>query len=165
MIVANLIQDIGIPAGLAGIFYIALKIHALDSLQKTTDKIKVNVKVISDHLIKTSTDFDHTELQSYSPLQLTKAGEKLLSDLGFQNVFTQHKSDFFDFIDSENPKLKYDVELSATKAVSALADKDYMNFLKVFFYNNPTRNLQNTAPTLAVFVRDKYLEEHKEITQ
>jgi hypothetical protein len=162
---ANLVQDIGIPAGLAGIFYIALKIHVLDDLVKTTAKIKANVKVISDHLIQTSTDFNHTELQSYSPLNLTKEGEKLLTDLGFQNVYEANRDDFLRFIDSEHPKLKYDVELSAIKAVSALSDMEYMNFLKVFFYNNPSRNMQNTAPTLGVYLRDKYLEAHPEITQ
>ena len=39
------------------------------------------------------------------------------------------------------------------------------NFLKVFFYNNPTRNLQNMAPTLGVYIRDRYLAEHPEISE
>ena len=38
-------------------------------------------------------------------------------------------------------------------------------FLKVFSITTPARNLQDTAPTLGVYVRDKYLSEHPEITQ
>jgi len=85
--------------------------------------------------------------------------------LGFDNIFKEHKLDFFNYIDEEKPKLKYDVEFSAIKSISFLSDKPYMEFLKVFFYNNPNKNIENTAPTLGVYIRDKYLEEHPEITQ
>jgi hypothetical protein len=40
-----------------------------------------------------------------------------------------------------------------------------MKFLKVYFYNNPTRNLENTAPTLGVYLRDRYLADHPEIKE
>jgi hypothetical protein len=40
-----------------------------------------------------------------------------------------------------------------------------MEFLKIFFYENPARNMENTAPTLGVYIRNKYLAKHPEITQ
>lgn len=137
----------------------------LGDIKTTIDKIKNNVKVIGDHLTNTDSNFNHSELQTYSPLRLTDEGKKFIKDLGFDNAFEKHRDDFFSFVNDEEPKLKYDVERAAIKAVYALSDKDYMSFLKVFFYNNPDRSMKNVAPTLGVYVRDKYLEEHPEITE
>ena len=116
-------------------------------------------------MTRNNTSFNSSELQAYSPLQLTDTGDKLIKEIGFDNVFDKNQEDFFRCIDNENPKLKYDVELSYIRCISALYDKEYMNFLKVFLYNNPKRNLQDIAPTLGVHVREKYLAKHPEITQ
>lgn len=157
--------SVGIISILGAFIYIGRKLQILDDLKRTTDKIKSNVKVIGDHLTKSDTAFNPTELQAYSPLKLTTVGEKLIKDIGFDNVFKDYMDDFCDFIDADSPKLKYDVELSAIKSIFALADEDYMKFLKVYFYNNPDRNIKNVAPTLGVYIRDKYLEKHPEITE
>ena len=109
--------------------------------------------------------FNPSELKPYSPLALTPQGEELIKKLGFNNVFSEHKEDFFALIDAEQPKLKYDVENAAIKAIYLLTDRPYMDFLKVFFYNTPDRGMEDTAPTLAVYVRDAYLAAHPEITQ
>jgi hypothetical protein len=121
--------------------------------------------VNGDHLTKFDTQFNHTELQSYSPLQLTEEGKKLIRTIGFDNIFTTNKDDFYEFINEEKPTLKYDVELAAIKSVITLSGQEYMNPLKVFFYNNPDRNLQNVAPTLGVYLRDNYLEDHPDIVE
>lgn len=161
----NIITLIGIPVIIAGLIYIGRKLQILDDLQKTTNKIKTNIKIVSDFLVKNASNFDPSELQSYSPVTLTDVGKSFVKKIGFENVFEKHKQDFFQCIDSDDPKLKYDVELAAIKSVNSLYEKDYMDFLKVFFYNNPKRNIGNTAPTLGVYIRDKYLKEHPEITQ
>lgn len=162
----DVLLSIGVFSVLAAFIYIGRKLQKLDDLNKTTEKIKINVKVIGDYLTSSSNDFDHSELQSYSPLKLTKEGEKLIDELGFGQVFEQHQDDFCDFIDGENPRLKYDVEIAAIRSVFVLYErKDYMNFLKVFFYNNPKRNIKNTAPTLGIYIRDKYLAKHSEIKE
>jgi HJR/Mrr/RecB family endonuclease len=161
----NIVITIGVASIVLALIYIGKKLQVLDNLVETTSKIKINVKVISDHLTSSSTDFNHTELQAYSPLELTEAGRKLIAELGFDNVFTKHKDDFCRFIEDERPRLKYDVEKAAIKTVAALSGKNYMNFLKVYFYNNPTRTISNLAPTLGIYVRDKYLEDHPEITE
>jgi hypothetical protein len=72
----EIISIIGIAAVLGAFLYIGRKLQVLDDLEKTTSKIKVNVKVISDYLTTSNVDFNHSELQAYSPLKLTKKGEE-----------------------------------------------------------------------------------------
>jgi hypothetical protein len=161
----NAIATIGFSAVFAAFIYVGKKLQVLDELQVTTSKIKVNLKIVSDHLTSNSKDFNHKELQVYSPLKLTPEGKKLIETLGFDSVFQRHKDDFFAYLEGEEPKLKYDVESAAIRSISALYGQDYMEFLKVFFYNHPERNLQNVGPTLGIYVRDKYLAKHPEITE
>lgn len=165
MNVFNVLISVGVISILGAFIYIGRKLQILDDLKKTTSIIKANVKVIGDHLTKSDKGFNCNELQSYSPLRLTKEGEKIIKNIGFEEIFKAHKNDFYNFIDGESPKLKYDVELASIQSIEALSEKDYMKFLKIFFYNNPDRNLQNFSPTLGVYIRDKYLEAHKEIVE
>ena len=165
MSVLDIIIAVGIPATIGGLIYIGRKLQILDDLKNVIDKVKGNLKVISDFLIRDNKNFNSSELQVLSPFTLTAEGENFIKKIGFQNVFGDNKEDFFHCIESEKPKLKYDVEAAAIKSISMLYDEEYMNFLKVFFYNNPKRSMENTAPTLGVYVRDKYLSEHPEITQ
>ncbi len=161
----NIVIAIGIPAIIAALIYIGRKLQILDDLQKTIGKMKLNLKVIGDFLTRNHSEFNPTELQGYSPLELTDEGQRFIHNIGFTGIFNKQKADFFACIDAEHPKLKYDVESAAIKSIYTLSDKDYMAFLKEHFYNNPTRNLGNTAPTLGVYVRDRYLEEHTAIRQ
>ena len=156
---------IGIPAIVAGLLSIGRKFEKIDRLEKTVEIIKANVKVISDYLAKKDGRFNHQDLRDYSPLRLTPSGKKFIASLGFDKAFADNRGDFFDYINDEEPKQKYDVETAAIKSVILLSDKDYMRPLKKFMYNNPDRNLRNTAPTLGVYIRDKYLEEHPEIAE
>ncbi len=160
----NIIVAIGIVSIISALIYIGRKLQILDDLKKTTDKIKANLKVVSDYLINNAS-FNPGELQGYSPLSLTEEGKQFITKIGFDKVFETYKADFFSCIDSEKPKLKYDVEIAATKSIFILSNKEYMSFLKIFFYNEPKRNMENTAPTLGVYIRDQYLAEHPEITQ
>lgn len=160
----NVITTIGVVSIIGGLIYIGRKLQILDTLTITTEKIKTNLNAVANHMIK-GYHFDPSELATYSPVQLTDVGKEFIKTLGFDNVFEKNKKDFFSSINSENPKLKYDVELAAIKSISVLYEKEYMNFLKVFFYNHPARNIENTAPTLGVYIRDQYLAEHPEITQ
>lgn len=160
-----IITLIGVPTIAVALIYIGKKLQLLQSLNTSVEKIKHNMKVVGDYLTRYHIKFDPRELQALSPITLTDAGKKFIEDIGFGNIFEKNKDEFLSFVDNENPRLKYDVELSAIKSIHVLYDKPYMEFLKVFFYNNPDRNLENTAPTLGVYVRDKYLEKHPEITQ
>jgi hypothetical protein len=134
-----------------------------NSIGATVGKIKTNLKIVCDYLIGKE-GFNHSEIESYSPRKLTERGEDFIKNHNFEEIFKNHKSDFFNYIDSENPRQKHDVENASIKSIYLLSNQDYMRFLKTFFYNNPARNLPNTAPTLGVYVRDRYLEEHPKIT-
>ena len=163
-IINALVIIIGVPTVVGVLIKIGRKMEVLDTLKKTTDRIKDNLKIVTDWLTD-NTEFDQKELNTYSQLNLTETGRKLIAENSFEEVFKNNKPDFFNYIDGEEPKLKYDVEQAAIKSIYLLADKSYMSFIKVFLYNNPKRSIENVAPTYGVFVRDKYLAEHEEITE
>ena len=156
---------VGVPTIVGACIYIGRELQILDSVYETMGSVKHNIHVVSSYLTRHHNKFNSSELHALSPYQLTEDGKSFIRSLGFENIFRDHKTDFFQFVDSEKPKLKYEVEDWAIKSIYALFDAEYMNFLKVFFYNSPTRNMENTAPTLGVYIRDQYLLEHPEITQ
>jgi hypothetical protein len=160
-----IITLVGIPTIVGVLIYVGRKLQMLDDLKATSDKIKWNVKVVSDFLSRDNSNFNTKELQAYSPLQLTEDGEKLIKEVKLDKAFEENTDDFLNCIESEQPKLKYDVEIAAIKSISMLYDNEYMNPVKVFLYNNPNRSIENVAPTLGVYIRDKYLEMHPEITE
>lgn len=159
------VSAVGFPVMVGWFIYIGRKLQVLDTVAKDVDILKHNSKVVSDFLTKNFSDFNPSELKANSPYQLTEKGMQFIKEIGFDKVFTENKKYFFDCIELNSPKLKYDVEAAALQSIYFLAEKSYMDFLKVYFYNNPERNMQNTAPTLGVYVRDKYLDEHPEIIQ
>jgi hypothetical protein len=164
-VINALVVIIGIPTLAGALLFIGRKLQVLDSVEASTEKTKHNLKVVCDFLTRHQLAFDPRELHTMSPLQLTDDGKKFLKEIGFENTFAQNKQHFFSYIDQQTPKLKYDVEIAAMQSIYAAHDAPYMAFLKVFFYNNPKRNLENTAPTLGILVRDAYLNAHPEITE
>ena len=162
-IVNQIVLLVGVPVIAGCLIYIGRKLQILDDLNGTVEKIKYNVKGIADFLTKKEPEFDHSKLQSYSPFHLTNEGKEFIALLGFDTVFKEHKKDFFDFIDEEDPRVKYDVELSAIKSIYFLLDKTFMNFLKTYMYNHPEKRINSIAPTLGIYIRDYYLAEHPEI--
>jgi hypothetical protein len=161
----SIISTVGVVSMLGGFLYVGRKLQLLDDLVKTVNTMKYNLKVLSDHITRSDTTFDPSELKMYSPLHLTSSGNKLIKTVKFDEIFENNREVFYAVIDSEEPKLKYDVEASAIKSIFALSDESFMNPLKIYFYNNPNRNLQNAAPTFGVYIRDKYLADHPEIVE
>lgn len=161
----SLMVLIGVPFTIGTLLKVGRKLQVLDSLEITTKTIKHNLHAVTTYLIRNHTTFDPSELQAMSPLKLTAKGKQFIQEVDFERIFSEHRADFYQCIDDEQPLLKYDVEQAAKKAIFVLSDKSFMSFLKVFFYNHPDRNLENVAPTLAVFVRDRYLEDHLEIRE
>lgn len=163
-LVAALVGGLVVFAG--WMIVLGRKLQTLDNIAATVEKIKSNLKVVSDCLVKSEDiEFNPSELQNYSPFALTQEGKDFITKLGFDNAFSTHTDDFFKFIDDQEPKLKYDVEIAAIKSIYALLDEGYMEFLKVYLYENPKRTIGNVAPTLGVYVRDRYLEKHPEIVK
>ena len=156
------IASIGFASIFAVLIYIGRKLQILDDLSRTVEKTKHNIKVIADNLIKDE-PFDPVDLQSYSPLQLTDEGRGRLEKIGFLDIFAKNKKEFFDFIEAEEVKTKYDVEIAAIKSVSFLFDRDFFNPLKEYFYNNPEIDERKIRSTIGIYIRDQYLSERDDI--
>lgn len=142
-------------------------INKLVNIRKLLEKIKHNLKVVCDALIESpGIKFDHGKLKNYSPVGLSQEGKKYLEEIGFIEIFNKYSQDFFDFIDSEEPKTKYDVEVTARKSFLFLSDKEYFNPLKTYLYEHPQEeNLRGMAQITGVYIRDKYLKKHPEIIE
>jgi len=138
----------------------------MGNLNKTLDNVKHNVQAVSNFLINNpEMDFDGSLIKTYSPAQLTELGEKYLENIKFVEVFNSNKNDFFESIDVENPKTKYDVENASIKSVHILFHKEYFEPIKKFLYNKPTEKFQTIAHIAGIHIRDKYLEKHPEIKE
>src|SRR5260221_7527984 len=103
----NIIITIGFPSIVVSLIYIGRKLQILDDLQHTIGRMKLNLKIIGDFLTRNHSEFNPTELQGYSPLQLTEEGKRFIHNIGFSRIFEKHKEEFFGCIDNEQPKLKY----------------------------------------------------------
>ncbi|NQU77201.1 hypothetical protein HQ544_00735 [Candidatus Falkowbacteria bacterium] len=163
----KIVTLIGIPAMVIALIFIGRKLQILDTLEKTMRKVKHNIQIVCNSLTESpDINFDHGRLESFSPLKLTEGGMKYLKeDIKFVEVFQGNKEDFFDFIDSEEPKTKFEVEQLSSKATLFLLNKEYFKPIKVYLYNNPNENLQSLAQVAGVYVRDRYLEAHPEIKE
>lgn len=156
---------VGVPAAMGGMIYIGRKLQSLDDLKRTMAKVKHNLKVIADSLVKSNISFDPRDLRNYSPVTLTEEGLKRIQDVGFDSIVEQHQHEFFSFIKSEEAKTKYDLEIAAIKSISGLFNKDYFNSIKSYLYNNPQVDEKALKTTLGIYVRDRYLAAHPEITE
>lgn len=159
----KIIVYLGVPTIVAVLIYIGKKLQILNDLKETMDKVKHNIKVICDTLLQSEIKFDSREIRSFSPFQLTEEGRQKIKSLDFNNIFAENKSDFLAFIDSEQPKTKYDVEIASIKSVITLFEKEYFNAIKSYLYNNPEVDDRALRTTLGVYIRDQYFALHPEI--
>lgn len=159
MTLLDIIQTVGIVAVLGAFLYIGRKLQILDDLKTTTEKIKVNIKVVCDHLIITDgVAFDNGKLQTYSPTKLTDLGLQYLRDLHFLDVFNENQGDFYTYIETEDPKSDFDIEAAATRSVSILFAAQYFQPVKDYFYNNPKTDRNEFIQVAGIYVRDRYME-------
>lgn len=161
--IQKIILYLGVPTIIGALIYIGKKLQILSDLKETTEKVKHNIKVICDTLLQSKIKFDSTEIKSFSPFQLTDIGRKKIKTLGFDNIFEVNKTDFLTFIDSEQPKTKYDAEIASIKSVVVLFEKEYFNQIKSYLYNHPEADERTLRTTLGIYIRDKYFELHPEI--
>lgn len=143
----------------AGLIYIGMKLQLLSHLDRTAEKMKKNIKVIADALIKSDVPFENELLESYSPLHLTDKGKQYLDKIGFVKLFSEHSQDFFDCINDEETQTEYDIENSAIRCVFFLFDKPYFNEVKNYLYNNPNEDKKELIKVAGIYVRDKYTEQ------
>ncbi len=158
----DVVNTVGISVGAGAFLFVGRKLQVLDQITKTMEKVKGNLKLVTDHLITTQAGpaaFDHEKLQSYSPTQITEKGMEYLREIGFINVFEAQQKDFFDCIDAEEPTADYDIQNAAIRCVFYLFDKPYFSGIKEYFYQNPRDESRPVFAQIAgIYVRDKYME-------
>ena len=154
---------IGIPTIIGACIYVGRKLQVLDDLNDTISKVKHNIKVVCDTLVQSKVKFDPNYIKSFSPFELTEKGTERIKELGFDKILAENEEDFIDFINSEKPMSKYDVEVSSMKSIIALFDNEYFKPIKKYLYNNPEVDGRKVRTTLAIYVRDKYFEKYPKI--
>lgn len=131
-------------------------------------KIKDNVLIVITHLSSAASKrgrLDTSLIQVMSPMTITDQGHAVLQDSGFKTVMgiAAHRSEVMNAIATQEPKTKLDVENYSIVYFSTFLERDFMQPVKTYLYNNP--NIRESYTTLAgVFIRDEYLRDHPEIT-
>ncbi len=145
----------------------AVSIHL--SIGRKLGKVKDNVLVIITHLSASASSrgkLDTTLIQVMSPMMLTEQGRQVLVDSGFIAILETpaHRAEAMAVLSAQNPKTKLDVESYAIVSFATFLEKDFMNPIKTYLYNNP--NVRENYATLAgIYIRDQYLKDHPEIIQ
>ena len=111
-----------------------------------------------------------------SPRRLNEDGLKLFHDIKGEELLNQNKEHFFEFIDRNNPKTPFDVEIHAVSAILVHLDDDMFISIKNWVYNSPTRKIMvdgiekdyaitmnEVCFVLSLPLRDMYLDLHPEL--
>ena len=101
-----------------------------------------------------------------SPMIITPKGAEVLEESGFIHVIKdpENRKDILEQITMHHPQTKLDVESHAVVAAPVFLEKDFMNPVKTYLYNNP--NIRETFAILAgIYIRDEFLKDHPEIVQ
>lgn len=170
----GLLKDFGItpdkyPFLVLGLLIIGGVVYIRLSIGNKLGKIKDNVLVIITYLSASASTrgrLDTSLIQVMSPMTITPQGYTVLQNSGFTTILanSEHRTEIMNSISKQNPKTKLDVENYAIVFFSTLLEKEFMNPVKTYFYNNP--NIREAYITLAgILIRDEFLKDHPKITQ
>ena len=140
-------------------------------VRKLSDKI---IKIESVLMLRYKGAVDVLSAKN-SPRMLTNIGQKVYNDMNGDKFLEAHKELLFSKIAQEQPKTAWDVENAALNACMSLVQDDVANDIKVFVYNYPVQqkedgntievSLQDALFVLSLPLRDKYLDNHPEISK
>ena len=147
-----------------GLIFIGIKLNVLNTLVKTVNLIKENLKLVTDSW-SFGIPFDAAKLKVYSPVQVTEQGLAYLEQTGFISAFAEHANDFYTVIDQEKPTTDYDIENLAIRSVIQLFHHPYFVPIKDYFYNHPQEDRNSFIRIAGTYVRNKYMEHKQQITQ
>jgi hypothetical protein len=140
-----------------------------DALNAKLGRIKDNVMVVITHLSSSASINSRLEpslIQVMSPMVLTEKAIEILKESGFIAVMNnpQKRRSILHEVSTQNPQTKLDVESYAVIATSVFLEKDFMNPVKAYLYNNP--NIRETFAVLAgIYIRDEFFKDHPEIIE
>lgn len=136
----------------------------IGTLETKVETISKNLKTVIDFLIKEES-LDPSLIISRSPLEATEKGLEILKETQFLEIFNSQGEKLLNAILIENPKTKFDVEKAAIRIAVSFLDADFMTPVKTYLYNHPQLNSETFAALAGIYLRDRYLEKHPEITQ
>ncbi|MEI7425656.1 MAG: hypothetical protein WCK16_01860, partial [Candidatus Moraniibacteriota bacterium] len=104
-----------------------------------------------------------------SPLNLTEKGIEFIETLGWDKILEDEtqKKILFEALDHLNLKTKPDVERYCIIVLNEFyGSRDSNPFISIknYLYNNATIDKQNAISACAIYLRNKYLENHPEIS-
>jgi hypothetical protein len=138
----------------------------IDHLERTLEKVKLNMKAIITFLATTQENFDPSIIESMSPLQIKPQGYEILNESGFIEIMqnAEMRRKILSYVDDQEPTAKLDVEKYAIVCFNTILEEEFMRPVKTYLYNYP--NQRQSFPTLAgLYIRDEYLKEHPEIKE
>jgi hypothetical protein len=157
------------PFLVLGLLIIAAAGYIRLSIGRTMGKMKDNILVIVTYLSTSAANrgkLDTSLIKMMSPMRITPQGYEALASSGFKAIFDipKHRAQFMRYLQSQNPRAKLDVESFAIVSFATFLEKDFMNPIKAYLFNNPSA--RESYQTLAgLYVRDEYLKDHPEIIQ
>jgi hypothetical protein len=157
------------PFLILGVLIIVAAGYIRLSIGGTLGKMKDNLLVVITHLSTSTANrgkLDTSLIQVMSPMVITTQGHEALTSSGFKGIFDapQHRMQFMNYLESQHPRTKLDVESLAIVSFATFMEKDFMNPIKTYLFNKPAA--RETYQTLAgLYIRDAYLKDHPEITQ
>lgn len=103
-----------------------------------------------------------------SELKLTESGKKLLEASGADKLIDEYYAFLERVIELKSPKTPLDVQEYTANLIGELEDGSFMISIKDFVYKNPSfgsidLELSDVQRIMALYLRDKYLEKHKEL--
>ena len=108
-------------------------------------------------------------LRKHSPRTLTTLGEEIYKEIDGDKFLADNKELLFEFIDSEEPKTRLDVESKCFIALMALSTDDVFNSIKDYVYEKPAVTMpdgreyeitvMDVCLVLSIPLRDMYIKE------
>jgi len=157
------------PFLVLGLLIIAVAGYIRFSIGGTMGRMKDNILVIITYLSTNAPNrgkLDTSLIKMMSPMRITPQGHEVLVDSGFMAVFNtpRYKAQYMSYLRSQNPRTKLDVESLAIVSFATFLEKDFMNPIKTYLFNNPA--VRETYQTLAgLYIRDEYFKDHPEIIE
>jgi len=151
---------------LLGVFLVNKRINPIEKLAKNLEQFIIRFC----GALQTGGDINKVEsYQSGSALNITPKGLEIIEQIGFKGAVDNNLPFLFKYIDSLQLKTKLDIESASVGVIHYLVEIDKENEIfrevKQYLYNNPAYNIPEYFKATGLYLRDKYLSEHPEITQ
>lgn len=143
----------------------------VDQLEKKHDKISDKVDALrsdTDKMISSVVSLEKsidklTDIaQAHSPITLTKKGEKLVEDSGFNKIFEEAKESLVKDLHKMQPHSQYDVQEKARILLRDMTTDKRFAPVETWAYNNG-EDFPQILRAGSIKLRDYYFEKHPEI--